>query len=191
MQQELLYLIICLLVGGIAAWLIAKANTNIASKVIESQYFMLKEDFQKNLDLLEKERQKIIELSGDLAAAEANYQNLEDKLQHQKEEFKQVATEILEERSSQNQIQLDRILQPFHEKLNEFGRKVEDTYKEEVFSTVNYLRLRKIKRLISMNQKDLEVSQSMDEQITLLQTHKHLKDLEIELTKQMGTVILK
>ena len=191
MQQELLYLIICLLVGGIAAWLIAKANTNIASKVLENQYFMLKEDFQKNLDLLEKERQKIIELSGDLAAAEANYQNLEDKLQHQKEEFKQVATEILEERSSQNQIQLDRILQPFHEKLNEFGRKVEDTYKEEVFSTVNYLRLRKIKRLISMNQKDLEVSQSMDEQITLLQTHKHLKDLEIELTKQMGTVILK
>ena len=68
MQQELLYLIIGLLVGGIAAWLIAKANTNIASKVIESQYFMLKEDFQKNLDLLEKERQKIIELSGDLAA---------------------------------------------------------------------------------------------------------------------------
>ena len=149
MPQELLYLIIGLLVGGIAAWLIAKANTNTASKVLENQYFTIKEDFQKNLDLLEKERQKIIELSGDLAASEANYQNLEDKLQHQKEEFKQVATEILEERSSQNQIQLDRILQPFHEKLNEFGRKVEDTYKEELRDKASLLL--EVKKLHDLN----------------------------------------
>ncbi|MEO6328616.1 MAG: DNA primase [Ginsengibacter sp.] len=67
----------------------------------------------------------------------------------------------------------------------------EDTYKDEVFSTVNYLRLRKIKRLISMNQKDLEESHTTDEQLTLLQTHKVLKDMEIEMTKKMGTVILK
>lgn len=67
----------------------------------------------------------------------------------------------------------------------------EDTYKEEVFSTVNYLRLRKIKRLISINQKDLEESHSVDEQLTLLQTHKVLKDMEIEMTRKMGTVIIK
>jgi DNA primase len=67
----------------------------------------------------------------------------------------------------------------------------DDIYKEEVFSTVNYLKLRKIKRLISINQKDLEQPHSAEEQIQLLQTHKHLKDLEIELTRQMGTVIMK
>ena len=67
----------------------------------------------------------------------------------------------------------------------------EDTYKEEVFSTVNYLKLRKIKRLISINQKDLEQPHSAEEQISLLQTHKHLKDLEVEMTRQMGTVILR
>lgn len=66
-----------------------------------------------------------------------------------------------------------------------------DTYKEEVFSTVNYLKLRKIKKLISMNQKDLEKPHSAEETISLLYTHKHLKDLEVEMTKQMGTVILK
>jgi DNA primase len=67
----------------------------------------------------------------------------------------------------------------------------EDTYKEEVFSTVNYLKLRKIKRLINLNQKDLEESKSADEQLTLLQTHKVLKDMEIEMTRKIGTVIIK
>ena len=67
----------------------------------------------------------------------------------------------------------------------------DDTYKEEVFSTVNYLKLRKIKRLISINQKDLEQPHTAEEQLSLLQTHKHLKDLEVEMTRQMGTVILR
>ena len=65
----------------------------------------------------------------------------------------------------------------------------EDLFKEEVHSTISYLKLRKIKRLITENQKDLEKKHTAEEQITLLQTHKHLKDLEIEITRQMGTVI--
>lgn len=67
----------------------------------------------------------------------------------------------------------------------------DDTYKEEVFSTVNYLKLRKIKRLISINQKDLEQPHSAEELLSLLQTHKYLKGLEVEMTRQMGTVILR
>jgi len=67
----------------------------------------------------------------------------------------------------------------------------EDTYREEVFSTVNYLGLRKIKRLIGINQTDLEHAKTPEEQLTLLQTHKLLKDMEIEKTKKIGTVILK
>jgi DNA primase len=67
----------------------------------------------------------------------------------------------------------------------------DQNYKEEVYSTVNYLKLRKIKRLIGINQKDLEESHTAEEQLSLLQTHKHLKDLEIEMTRQMGTVILR
>ena len=67
----------------------------------------------------------------------------------------------------------------------------EETYKEEVFSTINYLGLRKIKRLIDINQKDLEQSHIEEEQLTLLQTHKILKEMEINMTKKLGTVILK
>ncbi|HEX5027163.1 MAG TPA: DNA primase [Agriterribacter sp.] len=67
----------------------------------------------------------------------------------------------------------------------------EDLYKDEVFSTLNYLKLRKIKRLIDENQRDLEKAQSTEEQLTLLQTHQHLKQLEIMLVKDHGTVIFK
>jgi DNA primase len=67
----------------------------------------------------------------------------------------------------------------------------EDLYREEVFSTLNYLQLRKIKRLIAENQSELERSADAEEQLFLMQTHQHLKQLEIELTRLLGTVIYK
>ncbi len=67
----------------------------------------------------------------------------------------------------------------------------EDLYKEETLSTITYLKLRKIKRMIEENQKDLEKPHSSEEQMMLLQTHQHLKQMETLLTKQLGTVILR
>ena len=67
----------------------------------------------------------------------------------------------------------------------------EDLYKEEVFSTLNYLKLRKIKRMMDENQRDLEKEHTIDEQMVFLQIHQHLKHMEIELTKQLGTVIFR
>lgn len=67
----------------------------------------------------------------------------------------------------------------------------EDLYKEEVFSSLNYLKLRKIKRMIDVNQKDMEKPQTAEEQMNLIQTHQHLKEMEMELTRQMGTVIFR
>ena len=65
----------------------------------------------------------------------------------------------------------------------------EDLYKEEVISTLNYLKLRKIKRLMEMNQKDLEKSHTSEEQLTYIQTHLHLKNMEKQLMENVGTVI--
>ncbi|HNP00923.1 MAG TPA: hypothetical protein PKM83_14310, partial [Ferruginibacter sp.] len=59
------------------------------------------------------------------------------------------------------------------------------------FSTLNYLKLRKIKRLMDENQRDLERTTSPEDQMMLVQTHQHLKQMEIELTKQLGTVIFR
>lgn len=67
----------------------------------------------------------------------------------------------------------------------------EDRYKEEVSSTLIYLKLRKIKRLIEENQRDLEHTKSPEEQLTLMQTHLHFKQLEKALTTEYETVIFK
>jgi DNA primase len=67
----------------------------------------------------------------------------------------------------------------------------EDLFKEEVFSTLNYLKLKKIKRMMDENQRDLEKSTNAEDQLIFLQTHQHLKQMEIELTRQLGTVIFK
>jgi DNA primase len=67
----------------------------------------------------------------------------------------------------------------------------DELYREEILSTINYLKLRKIKKLIDENQKDLSRLTSPEEQLMVIQTHQHLKQMEMELLKTMGTVILK
>jgi DNA primase len=67
----------------------------------------------------------------------------------------------------------------------------EDLYKEDVISTIGYLKLRKIKRLMEENQQDLSKPHTDEEQMVLLQTHIHLKQLERDLLLHLGTVIIK
>ncbi len=67
----------------------------------------------------------------------------------------------------------------------------EELFREEVISTLNYLKLRKIKRLIVENQLDLEKATDPENQLIYMQTHVHLKEMEIEITRQAGTVIYK
>lgn len=67
----------------------------------------------------------------------------------------------------------------------------EELYREEVMSVLTHLKLRKIRQLIIENQKDLERPHTADEQIMLMQTHQHLKQMERELLNKMGTVIVK
>jgi DNA primase len=67
----------------------------------------------------------------------------------------------------------------------------EELYREEVGSTLTYLKLRKIQRLMDMNQKDLEKSANADEQLMFMQTHLHLKQMEQQLMTKSGTVIVK
>lgn len=66
-----------------------------------------------------------------------------------------------------------------------------ELYLEEVESTLVYMKLRKIRRLMEMNQKDLEKSKNSEEQTLLIQTQSHLKQMEKELMGKSGTVIVK
>ncbi len=67
----------------------------------------------------------------------------------------------------------------------------EDLFREEVISTVSYFKLRKLKKLIDENQRELEKASTNEDQYLFLKTHIALKYEEQQITKQIGTVIFK
>jgi DNA primase len=77
------------------------------------------------------------------------------------------------------------------QQLMNYLKAEEDRTHEEVESALNYLKLRKIKRMLNENHADLEKNHSKEEQEVLFRTHEHLKNMEKVITEKMGTVILK
>ncbi len=77
------------------------------------------------------------------------------------------------------------------EKLIGYLKTEEDTTNEAVDSAITYLKLRKIKRMLLENQLDMEKAHSAEEYNILHQTHGHLKQMEMEMTKKMGTVVIR
>ena len=89
------------------------------------------------------------------------------------------------------------LFEPDHELSTRWNEKLGKPEREDVKDIINeveiglmYFKLRKVKKMISQNQMDLETAPEK-EQIQLLQIHKHLKEVERELTQSIGTVILK
>ena len=89
------------------------------------------------------------------------------------------------------------LFEPDHELSTRWNEKLGKPDREDVKDIINeieiglmYFKLRKVKKMISQNQMDLETAPEK-EQIQLLQIHKHLKEVERELTQGIGTVILK
>ena len=78
----------------------------------------------------------------------------------------------------------------WNEKLGIKKKEEEKDIMVEINISLLYFKLRKIRKMISQNQQDLEAAPE-SAQIQLLQIHKHLKDLEKELTSTIGTVIYK
>ena len=66
-----------------------------------------------------------------------------------------------------------------------------DVSRQDVIMSVNYYKLRKIKKMFDENQKDIEKATSFEDQINLIKVHKVLKEEEQKITQQLGTVILK
>ena len=67
----------------------------------------------------------------------------------------------------------------------------EQQYLAEVQSVLIFLKLRKIKGMIDENQRELEQVKDASQLTLLIKTHQHLKSLESQLTRELGTVILK
>ena len=60
----------------------------------------------------------------------------------------------------------------------------------EVVMSICYFKLRKIKKMTTQNQLEMETA-DFDKQMQMMEVHKHLKLMEKEITEQLGTVILK
>jgi DNA primase len=65
------------------------------------------------------------------------------------------------------------------------------TFKDDVLSTLQFLKLKKIKHLMEQNLGDLEANNSYEKFLELLPPHLHIKEMEIELAKQTGIVFKK
>ncbi len=65
-----------------------------------------------------------------------------------------------------------------------------DVSQQDVLMSVSYFKLRKIKKMFEENQRDMEFA-PIEQQMKLIAVHNQLKEIERELTKQLGTVILR
>jgi DNA recombination protein RmuC len=152
--MEIVLLLIGIALGGAVGWLALRAFVSPNSHQSKTSQVMMQEQV-KMLQLqigdlktaVESERTKVLEASNSLAATEADYRNLQEKLEEQKKEyenlsekfvhqFKHLANEILEEKSKKftdlNKTNLSDLLKPLGEKIVDFEKKVEDTHKDSI-----------------------------------------------------------
>jgi DNA recombination protein RmuC len=152
--MEILFLLVGVSVGVVAAWLVFKFKSSAESQSAGSA-ILLEQEKNKSLQLqvtelkreLDGERHKVLEANNNLAASEADYRNLQEKLQDQRKEletlndkftlqFKNLANEIFEEKSKkftdQNKTNLYDLLKPLGEKITEFEKRVEETHKDTI-----------------------------------------------------------
>lgn len=159
--MEILWLAGGLIAGAIVTSLVLsrhntrKLKTNQEAAYATNNQLTLeserKETLERELSVLKPElstqRQKVLDLSNRLTRAQTEHENLKAKLSDQKEEteklnkrfsveFKNLANEILEEKSqkftNQNKENISQILGPLKEKIIAFEKKVEDTNKEDL-----------------------------------------------------------
>ncbi len=124
---------------------LATANATLASKSNELKES--KDTLSEKLTEINDKSKSILDLSRELEKAKAERIALDDRLNTLKEEtaklhdffkdqFTLEANKVLDEKSNTfktaNKTELDNILNPLKEKIQEFGRKIHDNRKEEI-----------------------------------------------------------
>lgn len=140
---EVIIYIILFLTGYALAYFIAKAGQSRLEERNENLVAVNSELEEK----IEQESKKAADAEKELAALRIEYRHLQERLTEQKgelenlqkqfrDEFKNLANEILEEKSKkfteQNREKLDELLKPLGEKISEFQKRVEDNHKEDL-----------------------------------------------------------
>ena len=176
-MMELVWFIAGIFFGGAAAWYIARSKTQSQGERTKAEMSLVREQKQmisgqliEVKEELQKERETVITLNNQLSSTEADHRNLREKLAEQKREiaelqnkftleFKNIANEILEEKSKkftdQNKDNLHDLLNPLKEKITEFEKKVDENNKEHI-----------------------------DRNAAMRQELKNLRDLNLQMTKE-------
>lgn len=152
---------------------------------------VFKEMLQRDAQLLNK-NYFVYHEDRDLSALAVSLLNMPyEESEHWRSEFSQNSgfTQSLFEQPYENFIRA--VAKDNEKELMRFLKMDEDRTSEIVDSAINYLKLRKVKRMLLENQLDLEKAHTQEEYTMLHQTHDHLKQMEIGLTRKMGTVIIK
>lgn len=161
--MEIIWLITGLIVGSVLGYFIAQYKNNSSDKGealkeenqdLFTQVSLLKND-KENLRMewlsckkeLQFERDKNLQLNKQLSSIEVHYKHLKQKLEEQKaeleeihsqfrNEFKNLAQEIFEEKSKkftdQNKSNLGELLNPLKEKIEKFEERAEKSSKENL-----------------------------------------------------------
>lgn len=170
--MDLLFLIIGILIGSVFTYFLTKALLAKDKASIEVELGLKSGSINQLADLNQQQKQeieiketRINELTAALSKKETDLIHLNQKLkdqkddilklqQHFREEFKNLANEILEEKTqkftNQNKEKLNEILQPLSDKIKDFEKKVEETYDKE--SKLRFSLIEEIKRLEDLNQ---------------------------------------
>ncbi len=103
-------------------------------------------------------------------------------LYHENSSFRSVATNISIEKYELNE--------RWYDEKSGLNFLPKDNSMIEVVMSICYFKLRKIKKMTTQNQQEMETA-DFDKQMQMMEVHKHLKLMEKEITEQLGTVILK
>lgn len=79
----------------------------------------------------------------------------------------------------------------WHEKFKQDILNRDDQYISDINSTLRYVELKRVRSQILENEKALQNNPKENELTVLLETHRYLKSLELELAKQVGMAIMK
>ncbi len=199
----ILYVVLGIAVGAISVWFIAKfkfiSKQGISVQELDASY-ILKSIYLETKEELVGKVKELIELSSENARIKQDNAHLTQRIEkHQEEiediqknfrmEFQNLANELLEQKSKKfielNEEKVGNLLNPLKDKIQEFEKKIDENFKEELRERTTLKE--ELKRIVELNQ---QVSEDADRLAKALKgdskTQGDWGELQLELILEKG-----
>lgn len=145
MTETILLFIAGMAAGAVVVWLLLRQRHLADVAAARQQAETAAAELTRLREYAQGRTDEITRLTGELASAQSEVKNLRQRAEEQKTEagkametmkteFRNLANEIMEEKSrrftEQNREKLDEILKPLNENMRDFRRKIEETWVE-------------------------------------------------------------